>query len=172
METFPTVMFIPLRSASLCIFTIRIYGNCLVSTLWNSLNNRVYVGRLWWTNRLHHMLCHVFMRVCLLGGGCATGVRVWCQGAGAGDCRHCGDRPGRLEKQHRVQRRYAKLQGSGEATEQRCRWKWSWHTDSNVRKVAKSNAHTHFQVFIQPQTSVLSSGGLDRCLAEEYLSGK
>lgn len=55
------------------------------------------------------------------GGGRAAGVRVRCQGAGAGDRRHCGDRPGRLEEQHRVQRRYVKLQGGNEATERR--WK-------------------------------------------------
>lgn len=53
--------------------------------------------------------------MCLLGGGCATGVCVRCQGAGAGDCGHCRDRPGRLEKQHGVQRWYVKLQGGNRA---------------------------------------------------------
>lgn len=82
--------------------------------------------------------------VCFPGGGCQAGVSVWCQGAGAGDCGHCRDRPGRLEKQHGVQRRYVKLQGGKEAAERR--WRCSQHTGSNVRKLAKSNEHelAHF----------------------------
>lgn len=39
------------------------------------------------------------------GGGLQTGVCVRCSRAGAGDRRDGGDRPQRLEEQHRVQRR-------------------------------------------------------------------
>lgn len=40
------------------------------------------------------------------GGGRPAGVRVRCQGAGAGDRRNGRDRPVRLEEQHGVPRRY------------------------------------------------------------------
>ena len=99
--------------------------------------------RCLWDDCVYHMLYHVFtcLLMCFLGGGCTAGVGVWCQGAGAGDCRHCRDRPGRLEEQHRVQRRCVKLQGGSEATEQRCRSKCSWHTGGNVRELTKSSVH-------------------------------
>ncbi len=39
------------------------------------------------------------------GGGRPTRLRVWCPRAGAGHCWDSGDRPSRLEKQYRIQRR-------------------------------------------------------------------
>ena len=81
-----------------------IYANNKWWSVWNCNHLQMY----WFFGLLGYKRNKVLniIHFCLPGGGRATGVCVWCAGAGVGYSWYCRDRPCRLEEQHGIQRRY------------------------------------------------------------------